>query len=47
MVLDHVEEHKDQFGVEPICAALTSADAPSTVCAARSGPPSARSLRDE
>jgi putative transposase len=38
------------FGVEPICAALTSADvpiAPSTFYAARDRAPSARALRDE
>ncbi len=33
LIIDYVDQHKNQFGVEPICAALTSADvkiAPST-----------------
>ena len=49
MILDYVEQHKDQFGVEPICTALTSAGtkiAPSTFYAARTRPPSARAVRD-
>ena len=42
-------EHKDVFGVEPICRVLTGhgvAIAPSTYYAARARPPSARALRD-
>ncbi len=38
------------FGVEPICTTLTSAGvpiAPSTFYAARTRPPSARTVRDE
>ena len=48
--MDYVEQHKNMFGVEPICTALTSADvpiAPSTFYAARTRPPSARALRDK
>jgi putative transposase len=41
----YIDAHRDTFGVEPICQAL--AIAPSTYYAARSRPPSARSLRDE
>jgi len=50
MIIDYIERYKDVFGVEPICAALTSADmpiAPSTFYAARTRPPSARAVRDE
>ena len=49
MILDYVEQHKDPFGVEPICTALTSAGtkiAPSAFYAARTRPPSARAVRD-
>ena len=48
--MDYIEEHKDAFGVEPICTVLSSADvtiAPSTYYAARTRPPSARAVRDE
>ncbi len=50
MIVDYVEQHRNTFGVEPICTALTSADvpiAPSTFYAARTRPPSARALRDK
>jgi putative transposase len=40
-----IEDHRKEFGVEPICAQLTIA--PSTYYAARSRPPSARASRDE
>jgi putative transposase len=43
-------EHKDVFGVEPVCRVLTQHGckiAPSTYYAARSRPASARSVRDE
>lgn len=40
-----IEERKEEFGVEPICAMLPIA--PSTYYAAMSRPPSARQLRDE
>ncbi len=39
-----VDEHRDVYGVEPICAELPIA--PSTYYAYRSRPPSARSQRD-
>lgn len=48
--MDYIEANKDEFGVEPICAALTSAEVPiaaSTFYAARTRPPSARAVRDE
>ena len=44
-----MDQHKDQFGVEPICAALTAADAkiaPSTYYAAKSRPASPRAVSD-
>jgi len=40
-----IDTHRHTFGVEPICAHLPIA--PSTYYAARSRPPSARSVRDE
>jgi putative transposase len=40
-----VDEHREKYGVEPICSVLPIA--PSTYHAAKSRPPSARSLRDE
>ena len=49
LIVDYIEEHKDAFGVEPICTVLSSADvtiAPSTYYAARTRPPSARAVRD-
>ena len=42
--MDYIEAHKDEFGVEPICGALQVA--PSTYYAAKSRPPSARSVSD-
>jgi putative transposase len=50
LIVDYVDEHKDQFGVEPICVALTSADvkiAPSSYCASKGRRLSARAVRDE
>ena len=41
----YIDEHRDTFGVEPICQTL--AFAPSTYYAARMRPPSKRSLDDE
>ena len=40
----YIDEHRDTFGVEPICQDL--AIAPSTYYAAKSRPPSARAVRD-
>jgi len=48
--VDYIDQHKEEFGVEPICAVLTSADtkiAPSTYYAARKRPPSLRAVHDE
>jgi putative transposase len=45
-----IDEHKQVFGVEPICRVLTGHGvpiAPSTYYAAKSRPPSARAVRDE
>ncbi|WP_406727042.1 IS3 family transposase [Streptomyces sp. GD-15H] len=45
----YIDQHKQEFGVQPICDVLTGTDAeiaPSTYYAATSRPPSARSLRD-
>ena len=44
MIVEYIDEHKDQFGVEPICRDLQVA--PSTYYAARARPPSARSVSD-
>jgi putative transposase len=49
VLVDYIDQHRDRFGVEPICAVLKDAGvqiAPSTYYAARSRPPSARSVRD-
>ena len=50
MVVAFIDAHKDVFGVEPICRVLRQHDvamiAPSTFYAAKSRPPSARSLHD-
>jgi putative transposase len=50
VVAAFIDEHRDQFGVEPICRVLTAhgvKTAASTYYAHHSRPPSARSLRDE
>jgi len=50
LIVNYIEQHRDQFGVEPICTALTEADvkiAPSTYYTAKTRAPSARALRDE
>jgi putative transposase len=49
LIVDYVDQHKTEFGVAPICAALTSAAvkiAPSTYYATKVRPPSARTVRD-
>ncbi len=49
VVVDYIDQHRDRFGVEPICAVLRDAGvqiAPSTYYAARKRPPSARAIRD-
>ena len=45
MIVAYIDEHRDQFGVEPICEVLHVA--PSTYYAAKTRPPSARQQRDE
>jgi transposase InsO family protein len=42
---DYIDEHKERFGVEPICEQLPIA--PSTYYEAKKRPPSPRALRDE
>ncbi|CAM3580466.1 IS3 family transposase [Dermacoccus barathri] len=49
-LVDYIDEHRDRFGVEPICHVLRDAGlkiAPSTYYAAKTRPPSARAVRDE
>ena len=49
MLVDYLDQHRDRFGVEPICAVLKDAGvqiAPSTYYAAKTRPPSARAVRD-
>ncbi len=45
MLVEYIDEHRDRFGVEPICRILREADvqiAPSTYYAVKVRPPSAR-----
>lgn len=44
MIVEYIDSHKEEFGVEPICKQLQFA--PSTYYAATKRPPSARSLTD-
>ena len=44
MIVDYVDQHRDEFGVEPICSALHMA--PSTYYAAKNRAPSARVVSD-
>jgi putative transposase len=49
LVVDFIDDHRDRFGVEPICRVLSEHEvkiAPSTYYAHRCRPASARSLRD-
>ena len=49
MLVEFIDQHRDRFGVEPICEVLAAAGikiAPSTYYAAKSRPPSARAVRD-
>lgn len=49
MKVDYIDAHKEEFGVEPICAALTGTPAqiaPSTYYAAKSRPEAARTASD-
>lgn len=44
MIVDYIDAHRGEFGVEPICEVLQVA--PSTYYAAKARPPSARTVRD-
>ncbi len=44
MIVDYIDQHRDEFGVEPICRALQVA--PSRYYSAKSRPLSARAVRD-
>ena len=49
VLVGSIDQHRDRFGVEPICAVLRDADvqiAPSTYYAVKTRPPSARAVRD-
>lgn len=49
MLVDYIDQYRDRFGIEPICAVLKDAGvqiAPSTFYAAKTRPPSARAVRD-
>lgn len=49
MIVDYIDAYRDRFGVEPICQVLTQAGAAiaaSTYYAAKTRPPSARSMTD-
>src|SRR5690625_7991216 len=49
MIVTFIDQHKHEFGVEPICRTLTAAGtqiAPSTYYAFKTRPPSKRALRD-
>ncbi|MFT7602042.1 MAG: putative transposase, partial [Acidimicrobiales bacterium] len=49
MIVDYIDEHRNEFVVEPICRVLTEAGAkiaPSTYHARKSRPMSARAARD-
>jgi putative transposase len=50
VLVAYIDQHRDQFGVEPICRVLRRAGlqiALSTYYAAKSQPPSARAVADE
>ncbi|WP_448639426.1 IS3 family transposase [Geodermatophilus sp. URMC 63] len=49
MIVDYLDAHKDEFGVEPVCAVLKDSGvqiAPRTYYAVKTRPPSARSISD-
>ena len=49
MIVEFIDEHKEEFGIEPICRVLREHGlqiAPSTYRAATTRPPSARAQRD-
>lgn len=43
-MIAYIDDHRDQFGVEPICSVLQFA--PRTYYATKARPPSARAVRD-
>ena len=50
MLVEYIDEHRDRFGVEPICRVLTQHGvpiAPSGYYAFKSRPASARAIRDQ
>ena len=50
MLVAYIDQHRERFGVEPICTVLRAAEmqiAPSTYYAATTRPPSARAIADE
>ena len=50
MIVTFIDQHKHEFGVEPICRTLTAAGtqiAPSTYDAFKTRPPSKRTIRDK
>ncbi|WP_345076366.1 IS3 family transposase [Brachybacterium paraconglomeratum] len=50
LIVEYIDQHKHEFGVEPICRTLTAAGtqiAPSTYYAFKTRPPSKRTVRDE
>jgi len=49
VIVDYIDGHREEFGVEPICRELSAAGAkiaPSTYYAAKTRPPSPRAIRD-
>ncbi len=46
MILDDIDGHREEFGVEPICRALQMAPSTYYACKRRQLAPSARALRD-
>jgi putative transposase len=50
VIVEYIDQHREVFGVEPICSTLNTAGcsiAPSTYYSTKSRPPSPRSLRDQ
>lgn len=49
VLVDYIDQHREEFGVEPICTVLRQAGmpiAPSSYYAAKTRPPSARAVAD-
>lgn len=50
VLVDYIDQHREEFGVEPICTVLRQAGtpiAPSSYYANKTRPPSARAVADE